>query len=150
MIFIGMAKIIISERQYKLITKHVEESIDPNEAYNNESAMQTVLDGRRGIAFLVAYHDKSRQLVLRAKEMGFNVISMPQKGGSFKGSVANVVYRNGYEEEAQRLFNIVRKNNGFLPIKTPEETYEIGILLDYDPEKVKEFVLKNFPNFKFY
>lgn len=145
-----MVKIIITERQYKLIQEHISEDIDPSEAYQEENGIQTVLDGKRGVAFLVLYNKRTRDLFDKVKESGLKYISIPQKEGSFGKTIANVVYRNGYEEEAMRLAKIARNNDGYLPINTPEETYEIGLLLGYKPEKVKEFVLKKFPDFKFY
>lgn len=143
-----MAKIIISERQYNVIREHLLETIEPEEAYRDEAAVQTVIDGKRNVGFLATYYDDAKPLLARAKKAGLKVISMLQT--SHKGSSANIIYRDGSEEEAMRLAKIARKNGGYLPIETPEETYEIGILLGYNPEKVKEFVLKKFPDFKFY
>lgn len=143
-----MAKLIISERQFKLIKEHLAEEIDPDEAYRDEGAVQTVIDGKRNVGFLATYYADAEALLAKAKEAGLKVISMPQT--SHKGSSANVIYRDGSEEEAMRLAKIARKNGGYLPIETPEETYEIGILLGYYPDKVKEFVKDKFPDFKFY
>ena len=145
-----MAKIIISERQYNLIKEHIKETIEPEEGYKDESSLQTILNGKRGVGFIVDYNPKAKEILKKADEAGLKRISIPQKEGSFGKTIANVVYRNGYEEEAMRLAKIARNNKGYLPTNTPEETYEIGILLGYNPEKVKEFVLKKFPDFKFY
>jgi hypothetical protein len=143
-----MAKIIITERQYNLIKEHISEEIDPNEAYRDEGAVQTVIDGKRDVGFLATYYADAEALLHKAKKVGLKVISMPQS--SHKWSSANIIYRDGSEEEAMRLAKIAKRNGGYLPINTPEETYEIGILLGYYPEKVKEFVLDKFPDFKFY
>lgn len=145
-----MAKLIITERQYKLIKEYIEEAIDPSEAYNELNALQTVIDGKRGVSFLVIYNKETKLLFDKAIKVGLKHISIPQREGSFGKTIANVIYRKGYEDEAMRLAKIARKNDGYLPVNTPEETYEIGILLGYNPEKVKEFVLKKFPDFKFY
>ena len=145
-----MAKIIISERQYNVIKQHIKEEIDPSEAYHDEAAVDTIINGKRGVGFLAVYYDKAKVLLQKALDAGLKVISIPQEGGMVKSSIANIIYRKGYEEEAQKLFKIAKRNGGYLPVNTPEETYEIGILLGYYPEKVKEFVLKKFPDFKFY
>ena len=145
-----MAKIIITERQYNLIKEHISEEIDPNEAYRDETSVQTVLNGKRGVGFLVVYCPQAKELLKKAIAGGLKTISMPQEEGSFGKTTAHVIYRNGFEEEAMRLAKIARKNGGYLPTNTPEETYEIGILLGYYPEKVKEFVISKFPDFKFY
>ena len=145
-----MAKLIITERQYKLIKEYIEEMVEPEDVRHEAPALQTILDGKRNVGFLVIYNKETKDLFDKALSAGLKYISIPQREGSFGKTVANVIYRNGYESEAMRLAKIARKNEGYLPVNTPEETYEIGILLGYNPEKVKEFVLKNFPDFKFY
>jgi hypothetical protein len=150
MIFIFMAKIIISERQYNIIKEHLSEEIDPSEAYRDEGAIDTIISGKRDVGFLAVYFDQHKELLNKAIENGLKYISIPQKVSSFKNSVAYVIYRSSAEEQAMRLAKIARKHGGYIPVETPEETYEIGILLGYYPDKVKEFVLKKFPDFKFY
>lgn len=145
-----MAKIIISERQYNIIKEHLSEEIDPSEAYRDEGAIDTIISGKRDVGFLVVYYPQAKELLKKAIVSGLKTISMPQEEGSFGKTTAHVIYRNGFEEEAMRLAKIARKNGGYLPTNTPEETYEIGILLGYYPDKVKEFVLNKFPDFKFY
>jgi hypothetical protein len=126
------------------------EEIDPSEAYTDEGAIDTVIDGKRDVGFLAVYFDEHRELLDKAVKNGLKYISMPQQGGSFKDSIAYVIYRPGAEEQAMRLAKIARKHGGYIPTETPEETYEIGMLLGYHEYKVKEFVLQKFPNFKFY
>jgi len=145
-----MAKLIITERQYNVIKEHLSEEIDPSEAYRDEGAIDTIISGKRDVGFLAVYFDEHRELLKNAIDNGLKVISMPQQGGSFKNSIAYVIYRPSAEEQAMRLAKIARKHGGYIPIETPEETYEIGILLGYYEDKVKEFVLKKFPDFKFY
>lgn len=135
-----MAKLIITERQYKLIKEYVEETIEPEEATNHSISLQTVIDGKRGVGF---YGGATREDYNNLKKSGLKYIQIG-------ANRAYVFYRDGYEEEAMRLAKIARKNRGYLPINTPEETYEIGILLGYNPKKVEKFVLNKFPYFKFY
>jgi hypothetical protein len=145
-----MAKLIISERQFNLIKEHLSEEIDPSEAYRDEAAIDTIISRKRDVGFLAVYFDEHRELLSKAVENGLKYISIPQKISSFKNSIAYVIYRPGAEEQAMRLAKIARKHGGYLPVETPEETYEIGILLGYYEDKVKEFVLQKFPDFKFY
>ena len=133
-----------------ILTEVLVEEIDPSEAYTDEGAINTIIDGKRGVGFLAVYYDSHKKLLDKTIENGLKYIAMPQQGGSFKDSVAYVIYRPGAEEKAMQLAKIARKHGGYVPIETPEETYEIGILLGYYPDKVKEFVLQKFPNFKFY
>ena len=145
-----MTKLIITERQYRLIKEYIDETVEPEDVRRDRPALQTILDGKRNVGFLVIYNQETKELFDIAIKAGLKHISIPQREGSFGKTVANVIYRKGHEQDAMRLAKIARKNEGYLPVNTPEETYEIGILLGYNPEKVKEFVLKNFPDFKFY
>jgi len=143
-----MAKIIISEKQLNLIKNMIMEEIDPSEAYRDESAVNTIINGKRNVGFLATYYKEAHELLKKAKKAGLKVISIPQDLNA--NSMANIIYRSGYEEQASKLASIARKNGGYLPIETPEETYNIGILLDYNKEAVKQFVLDKFPTYKFY
>ena len=144
-----MVKLIITDRQFNVIKEHLSEEIDPSEAYKDEGSIGTILSGKRNVGFLAVYYDKHKKLLEKAIENGLEYISIPQEGGMFKNSIAYVIYRAEAEDEAYKLAKIARDNRGYLPTNTPEETYEIGILLGYNPDKVREFVLNKFPDFKF-
>jgi hypothetical protein len=134
-----MAKILITETQFDLIKKMVSEEIDPSEAYTSDSSLQTVIDGKRNIGF---YGGASKNSVDKLLKSGLKYISIGMNR-------AYVFYREGYDEQAQQLAKIAKRHGGYLPIKTPEETYIIGVLLGYNKERVKEFVLDKFPYFTF-
>ncbi len=57
-----------------------------------------------------------------------------------------VIYRDGYEKNAHKLLSIIKKNNGYLALNTPEETYEIGKLLGYSEEGIRDFIQNAFPH----
>lgn len=142
-----MAKLKITEGQYNKLQRRLVEEIHPSDAYNDSDSIQTVLDGRRDVGFICDYAPHTKILIQKVIDAGFKTIPVEQKGF---GRSAYVFYRNGAEDEANRLAKIARKNNGFLPTKSPEETYVIGILLGYDKLSVRDFVQSKFPDFKFY
>lgn len=145
-----MAKIIITENQFNRLKSRLVETIDPSEAYREWDSIQTVINGKRGVCFLVVWNDGTRGYLRQALAAGCKTISMEQseskRGVPYHG-IANIIYRKGYEAQAKELAAIARKHGGYLPTETPEETFRIGILLDYDPDKVAEFVLNKWPNF---
>lgn len=53
-----------------------------------------------------------------------------------------IVYRN--KEKALRLYEIARKNNGYLADKTSEEAREIGELLGYYKEEIDKYIQKRY------
>ena len=140
-----MKRLIIKESQLKVIKDYILETIDPEEAYTKSNSLQTVIDGRRNIGFIGTLYDKLEDYIDIIQKAGLKIIKVKQPNDK----EAIIFYRDGYGEDAERLNKIARRNNGYLPINTPEETYEIGILLGYHPEKVKEFVLQKFKDFKF-
>jgi len=142
-----MKRLIITESQLKVIKEHILEDIDPSDAYRNPESLQTVINGNRCVGFIATLYDSLEDYIKKATEAGLKIIMVDQP---LRGKKAIIFYRSGCEDKAQQLFNIARKNNGFLPINTPEETYEIGILLGYNQQKVKEFVMDKFPSYKFY
>lgn len=142
-----MKRLIITESQLKVIKEHILEDIDPSEAYRNPESLQTVINGSRCVGFIATLSDSLEDYIEKAKIAGLKIIMVDQPS---RGKQAMIFYRDGCEEKAQQLFDIARKNNGFLPVNNPEETYEIGILLGYYPQKVKEFVMDKFPDYKFY
>ena len=135
-----MSKIIISESQLKRLKERLLEDIHPSEAYNNNNSIQTVVDGKRGVGFIGGVNQLDFNKLVAT---GLKIIKIGMNR-------AYVFYREGYEEQAMQLAKIARKNGGYLPVDLPEETYVIGILLGYDKNEVKKFVLRHFPHFKFY
>lgn len=142
-----MKRIIITEKQYNKIKRILAEEIQPSEAYSEHESLQTVLDGKRGVCFIVDYSKDTKKLINLGVKNGLKKIGIPQQNSD---RIAYVIYVDGFEENANKLASIARKNGGYLPIKNPEETYVIGILLGYNKESVKTFVLQKFPDFKFY
>ena len=142
-----MAKIIITEKQYNLIKESIDESIDPSEAYRDEDSVQTVIDGRRNVAFIpIRGNNKIFQLAINA---GLNMFKIQRERDAVL-----IMYNDGYENQAKELAQIANKYNGYLPC-TPDkisadEVYRIGRLLDYNRQPVIDFVTDKFnlrPNY---
>lgn len=138
-----MIKLIITESQFNIIKKRISEEIDPSEAYNYNDSLKTVIDGKRNVGFVVATTKKELNDL---KNSGLKYIYIENTENYKKF----IIYREGGEEDAMKLLKIAKRNDGYLPNKTPEETYEIGILLGYSKDKVIEFIKKRFPDYKFY
>ena len=126
-------KILISERQERII----KEFIDPSEAHNEVDSVQTLCDGKRGVAFLAGMSDHVTNIVgdmiSRCNLEFFKVPSNPHK--------AYIVYRQGYEKQAHHLLYIAEKYGGYLDaMATEEDSRKIGELLEYDPNEVENFI----------
>lgn len=146
-----MAKIIITEKQYNLIKESIDEDIHPSEAYRDNTSIQSIVNGKRGVGFMATLSSSVMdELVKIVDEADLNMFKIHRAK-----DVAYVIFRNGYEKQARELVNIAQKHEGYLPCCpdqgiTPDEVYKIGRLLGYYRDSVIEFVTDKFsldPNY---
>ena len=122
-------KLLITESQVKRLTEYIK----PEEAYNDEASVQTILDGKRGVAFVAL--QKPHQIE-KYKKIGLGAIKIKKNPYN-----AYIVYNPEYENDAKELVQIADENDGYLPSRTSAELLRrIGSLLSYDPESVEEFI----------
>jgi hypothetical protein len=120
------------------------EIIDPSEAYNDTDAVQTLIDGKRNLAFIVEKSNNKDNWARIQKMIADNGL----KAMYVKGNTNNayVVYTPGSEAKANELKNIAETYNGYLSANaTKEDTIKIGELLGYNYDKIMAYVDKNFP-----
>jgi hypothetical protein len=121
------------------VCKGLMEDIDPEEAQTNIDSVQTIVDGKRNIAFVVEKGDTPNNWEKVTKMIADNELkSMYVKGNPHH---AYVVYTPETEKIAIELKTIAEKYNGYLSSNaTAEDTRRIGQLLDYDPEQIELFI----------
>jgi hypothetical protein len=120
------------------------EIIDPSEAYNDTDAVQTLIDGKRNLAFIVEKSNNKDNWARIQKMIADNGL----KAMYVKGNTNNayVVYTPGSEAKANELKDIAETYDGYLSANaTKEDTIKIGELLGYDYDKIMAYVDKNFP-----
>jgi hypothetical protein len=120
------------------------EIIDPSEAYNDTDAVQTLIDGKRNLAFIVEKSNNKDNWARIQKMIADNGL----KAMYVKGNTNNayVVYTPGSESKANELKDIAETYDGYLSANaTKEDTIKIGELLGYDYDKIMAYVDKNFP-----
>jgi hypothetical protein len=135
MVFINM-KLKITETQLKRIKKHLSETISASDAYTDEDAMNSVLNGNRSVAFLLGptikkYYD---DYIKDKPNVDLMVVNRDGEG----------IYGDGYIlysdiNKAKKLHSIMMKHNGYLSDKSPEEAIENGEALEYHDEDIKAF-----------
>jgi hypothetical protein len=120
------------------------EDIKPSEAYNDMDAIQTLVDGKRELAFMVEKNsppsdwNKIQKIIA---DNGFKVMYVKYNPGN-----AYVVYTPGSESKANELKNIAEKYGGYLSSKaTRKETKRIGELLGYDRQSIEDFLKRHYP-----
>lgn len=121
----------------------LKEAIKASEAYNNLNSIKTLVDNKRGVAFVVrssSYPDKWKEIQRLIKDNDLQTIFVKGNPGD-----AYVVYRKGFEKDANELKDIAEKYGGYLSYKaSEEESRRIGELLGYSKEDIDEYIGKNY------
>jgi hypothetical protein len=120
------------------------EEIDPSEAYNDMDAIQTLVDSKRDLAFIVEKSndpsdwEKIQNIIA---DNGFKVMYV--KGNPYNAYIA---YIPGSESKANELKDIAEKYGGYLAYDaTREDTKRIGELLGYTKKSIDDFITAKYP-----
>ena len=128
-----------------LMKEFLNEEIDPSEAYNDTDAIDTLVKRKRDLAFIVQGANTDNNWAKIQKTIKDNDIRiMYVKGNPHHAYIA---YLPGSENKATKLKDLAEKYEGYLSAQaTKEDTIQIGRLLGYKEDKIKEYVNKNYPN----
>lgn len=119
----------------------LKEVIKADDAYRDEDAIQTVIDGRRNLGFIAvkASTMKEEDIWNTIKNGGLETVEV--KGNAHD---AYIYYRPGAKAEALELKAIAEKYGGYLLHNTPDEdSRRIGQLLGYNPADIEAYIEKN-------
>ena len=109
----------------------VHEEVNADEMHSDITAIRSVLNGKRGVAFTEI--NKSIAQKLEKKKIGVIPIRMTSINTMFA-----IIFTD--KVKAYLLYEIAKKNNGYLSDKTPDEAREIGKLLDYKPSDIEQHI----------
>jgi tRNA nucleotidyltransferase/poly(A) polymerase/2'-5' RNA ligase len=115
--------------------KPLKEEISAKEAYTDEGALKTVLNGKRKIGFI--HLNKSIAQKLEKLKIGVIPIRMTSQN-----TMTAIIYRD--KVKAYLLYEFTKRHGGYLDDKTPEEAREIGRLLEYKEEDIEDFIRKKY------
>lgn len=124
------------------IWKDLKEAVDPSEAYTAIDALQTVIDGKRSVAYIALTgsslsQDKFRKLLTDNSMQAFKV---PKKSDP-----TYIVFKRTpqAEKNALELLAIANKYGGYLHYKASKaDAKRIGELLEYTPESIERYLQK--------
>jgi len=122
------------------ISENFNEVIDACEAYDDKKSLQTILNDKRNIALISLSNPKIKELV---KKMGLNIIKIKQTYHPDSIEMS-IVYRNGYDKQANRLRDIMKSHGGYVNDQSPREAYEIGKLLEYSDESILKYINRKY------
>jgi hypothetical protein len=116
------------------------ETIRASEAHRDIGSIQTIIDGKRELAFLVLSTQKmldpreSIKALKLAIDNGLNILPVSNRSEG----VAFVIYKNDLKS-AQELADFAATKQGYLRDETPEEAEFIGSMLGYDPVDISDY-----------
>jgi len=127
----------------KLYEEFITEKIRASEAHRVMSAVQTVIDNKRDLAFIStmdhAFYKPNNESELAAMKYGLdNGLSAIEVKGKPDGK-AWVLYKKN-KRAAQKLADYAESKGGYLSDTTPEEAKYVGDLLGYDKDDIKDFI----------
>lgn len=121
----------------------INESIKASEAYTTLDSYKTLEQNKRNIAWLQINNVKNdiKKYIsdsINNNDFGFIIVDK-------NPSKPIIVYRNGYRKQAEELFNIANKYNGYLSVNaTYEDSKRIGELLEYEQSDIETYLNKNY------
>jgi hypothetical protein len=121
------------------------EEIDPSEAYSDIDAVNTIVQGKRKIAFIVEKANNPDNWKRVQKIIADNNLKTVYVKGNPNN--AYIVYTSDNVKDAMELKALAEKYKGYLSANaTKEDTRRIGELLGYTKDKIDAFIAKNYPN----
>ena len=135
----------LSGRAVKVCKGLMSEEIDPSEAFNDTDAINTLVNRKRDLAFIVKDSNTDENWANIQKIIKDNDIRiMYVKGNPHHAYIA---YLPGSENKATQLKDLAEKYDGYLSAQaSKEDAIKMGRLLGYKEDKIKDFINKNFPN----
>jgi hypothetical protein len=120
----------------------LKEVIKASEATTDVGSVQTILDGKRGVAFISKIGNSSQDWNTIQDLISDNGLkTMYVKGNP---NEAYVVYAKGYDKDASELKSVAEKYGGFLRYDaTEEDSRRIGQLLGYDESDIEDYITRN-------
>lgn len=118
------------------------EIINASEATTDVGSVQTILDGKRGVAFISKIGNSSQDWDTIQQMIEDNGLkTMYVKGNP---NEAYIVYAQGHEKDASELKDIAEKYGGFLRYDaTEEDSRRIGQLLNYKESDIEDYINRN-------
>jgi len=119
------------------------ETIKAEEAYRDENAIQTVIDGKRDLGFITLIGtvlDSKDEFWKLVKKGRLKTLKVPSSKHE-----AYIYFRPGAEKKANELKDIAEKYGGYLSWEaTEKESRRIGELLNYTKKDIDQYINKNY------
>jgi len=136
---------LLKEDLIKRKQRLLKEEISRDEVVTDIESVQTIVDGRRGVAYIAEIGTPSEDW----KAIQDMIRDNHLKAMHVKGNENNafVVYAQGHEKDAMELKGIAEKYGGYLAWNaTKEDSRRIGELLNYKKSEIDDYIAQNYPD----
>jgi hypothetical protein len=120
--------------------KSYNEEINASDAYRDEDALQTVIDGKRNLGFISLKHNifSSDEFFDIIKKHDLGTLAVPSNDYD-----AFIYYNKNAKKEAEELRDIAEKYGGYLAWDASEkDSRRIGQLLGYKQQDIDDYINK--------
>lgn len=121
------------------LINNLNEEIDASEAYTDDGALKTLINGKRDVGLIATYHKP--RMEKRLRKSGLNLLSIQQRNHDIG---MTIVYSNKGKQNAEKLYKFMMSRGGYLSDKTPEEARYIGKLLGYNDISISQYIRKKY------
>ena len=130
-------------KRIKLFEEFVAEKIKAAEAHDTMNGVQTIIDGKREVAFISTMNNPlyapNNKYEIEAMDYGVSKGLKSIEVKNKKDGKAWVLYKTD-KKLAQKLADYASEHEGYLSDSTPEEARYVGNLLGYDKNDIEDFV----------
>jgi hypothetical protein len=132
----------MNRQRFQKLAGLLNEDISYKEALRDVDAIKTIVNGKRGVAFVTERGTGPEDWkVVQALIRDNGLKAMHVEGNE---NNAFVVYAQGHEKDATELKDIAEKYDGYLSYRaTEEDSRRIGQLLKYKPEEIEDYIIHN-------
>lgn len=116
--------------------KPLNEDIDAKEAYNDDNALDTLIQGKRNVA-LIRLNNDTIENILKPNNLQYKRVNDDD---------ISIVYNEQGSLNAELLYAFMKSKGGYAKDETPEEAYYIGKLLGYKDESILDYIDKAIGN----
>jgi len=145
----------------KIVRESLREEVTAEEVSRDKDAIESLLYNKRS----VAYVDLDDKEIEKLNQKGINVIKVFPEDSLIRKEYYNEMIKGGWnysswrinellkiidksyiiytlegKEDAEELYDYMKKHKGFLEDNTPEDAYKIGKLLGYTDESILEYI----------
>lgn len=113
----------------------LDEEIHAREAYTDKGSLRTIIKGKRDVGVI----DLNKNFIPKLEKYKLGVVPIRMTS---RNTILSIIYRD--REKAFKLYEIAKSKGGYLRDDTPDEAREIGKLLGYTDESIKEYIRRKY------